>query len=332
MQSSASPSVRHADLGATGELDPDVRAVLQMIAKARRPHYPSMNPVDARAHYERAAPILDIAPCPVHRVEQIVIPGVDGYEVPVRMYLPREPSWAHPLPALVFMHGGGFTVGSSETVDAIARMFCDRVECAVLSVDYRLAPEHKFPAAFEDAFAVLRWAHEHAHAHGLDPDRLAVGGDSAGGTLAAACAIAARDAGLPLALQLLIYPGTCAHQDTASHFAYGDAHLLTRETILWFFDQYIGQPADREDWRFAPLLAPSLAGVAPAWIAVAEFDPLVDEGVAYGRALQAAGIPTDIRLYAGMVHTFFNMGGFVANAARAHDDAVAALRAAWRVD
>ena len=142
-------------------------------------------------------------------------------------------------------------------------------------------------------------------------------------------AIAARDDGIRLALQLLIYPGTCAHQDTPSHFAYADGYLLTRETILWFFDQYIGQPADRDDWRFAPLNAPDLQGVAPAWIGVGEFDPLVDEGVAYGRALAAAGVPTDLKLYAGMVHTFFNMGGFVRAALRAHDDAVAALRHAW---
>ena len=149
---------------------------------------------------------------------------------------------------------------------------------------------------------------------------------------AAACALAARDAGLPLSFQLLIYPGTCAHQDTASHFAYADGYLLGRETILWFFDQYIGTPADRDDWRFAPLNAPTLAGLAPAWVGLAEFDALVDEGVDYARKLQAAGVPTELRLYAGMVHTFFNMGGFVRAATRAHDDAVAALRRIWGLD
>ena len=325
----AQASVPHADLGATGMLDPDVSAILEMVAKARRPHYTSMPLDQARAHFERAAPILDIAPCDVHRVETLHIASVDGHPVPTRVYLPHEPSWAQPLPVLVFLHGGGFTVGSPDTVDAVARMLCMRAECAVLSVDYRLAPEHKFPRAFDDAYAVVRWAHAEAHAHGFDPERIAVGGDSAGGTLAAACAIAARDDGIRLALQLLIYPGTCAHQDTPSHFAYADGYLLTRETILWFFDQYIGQPADRDDWRFAPLNAPDLQGVAPAWIGVGEFDPLVDEGVAYGRALAAAGVPTDLNLYAGMVHTFFNMGGFVRAALRAHDDAVAALRHAW---
>lgn len=332
MSASNPPVPPHADLGATGELDPDVRTVLQMVAKARRPHFHTMRAAQARAHYERAAPILDIAPCPVHRVDTLQVPAADGHAVPVRCYWPHEPSWARPLPVLVFMHGGGFTVGSPDTVDAIARMFCMRGECAVLSVDYRLAPEHKFPKAFDDAWAVLRWAHEDAHAHGFDPQRIAVGGDSAGGTLAAACALAARDAGLPLSFQLLIYPGTCAHQDTASHFAYADGYLLGRETILWFFDQYIGTPADRDDWRFAPLNAPTFAGLAPAWVGLAEFDALVDEGVDYARKLQAAGVPTELRLYAGMVHTFFNMGGFVRAATRAHDDAVAALRRIWGLD
>lgn len=322
------PTVRHADLGATGRLDPDVDTVLKLVAKAQRPQYWQMTPAQARLAYARAAPILEIAPQPVHRIENFIVERADGGGVPVRLYLPHEPDWAHPLPTFVFLHGGGFTVGSPDTVDEIARMFCNRAECAVISVDYRLAPEHGFPAAFEDAFAVVRWAANEAHAWGLDAARIAVGGDSAGGTLAAACAIAARDASIGLALQLLIYPGTCAHQDTTTHLAYADGYLLTRATILWFFDQYLKTPADREDWRFAPLLAPSHAGLAPAWIAVAEFDPLVDEGVAYARALAAAGTPTELRLYPGMIHAFFNMGGFVAAARVAHEDAVSALRLA----
>lgn len=319
-------AVRHADVGATGQLDPDVETVLRLVAKAKRPHYWQMTPAQARETYERAAPILEIDPLRVHHVEELAVARADGGSVPVRLYLPREASWAHPLPVLVYLHGGGFTVGSIDTVDAVVRMFCARAECAVVSVDYRLAPEHRFPAAFDDAFSVVRWAATRAHEFGLDTKRVAVGGDSAGGTLAAACAHAARDAGIALALQLLIYPGTCAHQDTGSHFAYADGYLLTRQTILWFFDQYMDVAADRDDWRFAPLAAPSFDRLAPSWIAVAEFDPLVDEGVAYARALAAAGNVVELKFYAGMIHSFFNMGGFIAAARGAHADAVAALQ------
>jgi acetyl esterase len=201
--------------------------------------------------------------------------------------------------------------------------------CAVLCIDYRLAPEHKFPAAFDDAWSALTWLFEAAAALGIDDARIAVGGDSAGGTLAAACAIAARDAGLKLAMQWLVYPGVCAHQDTDSHLRLAEGYLLTRKTILWFFEQYIGDANDRTDWRFAPLNAASLKGLAPAWLAVAEFDPLVDEGVAYARRLESEGCKVDLEFYPGMVHAFFNMGGFVPSTLKAHGDGVTALKRAF---
>lgn len=327
-----SVTVPHADLGARGVIDPEIQTILDMVAKARRPHYWEMTPQQARAWYAKAAPVLDLPPMPVHHIEDIPITRNDGSDLPARLYLPHAPSWIHPTPVLVFFHGGGFTVGSPDTVDAIVRKLCVQAQIAIVSVDYRLAPEHPFPAAFDDAWTAVRWVHGSGHEHGLDPERMAVGGDSAGGTLAAACAIAARDAGIRLALQVLLYPGTCAHQDTPSHFAYAEGMLLTRKTILWFFDQYVQRPQDRENWRFAPLLAESHAHLAPAWVAVAEFDPLVDEGVAYARALQAAGTRTTLTLYPGMVHAFLNMGGMVKMAVRALDDVAHALRRAFHLE
>ncbi|WP_051378488.1 alpha/beta hydrolase [Derxia gummosa] len=321
--------VFHADLGATGHLDPQVAEVLRMVERARHTPYDELGAVKARAAYERSARILDIAPLPVHAVETLALTRRDGGEIGVRLYWPGEPDWTAPLPLLVFLHGGGFTVGSAATHDRIVRRLCTGAGCAVASVEYRLAPEHPFPAAFEDAWDALAHFAAEAGRYGIDPARIAIGGDSAGGTLSAACAIAARDAGLPLALQLLIYPGTDSHQDTESHLRLADGFLLTRKTILWFFGHYLTGESARTDWRFAPLCAPSLGGVAPAWVCVAEFDPLVDEGVAYARRLQAAGVPTELRFYAGMVHNFFAMGGYVAAAKLAHEHAVAALKQAF---
>jgi acetyl esterase len=215
-------------------------------------------------------------------------------------------------------------------------MFARDGQCTVLSVDYRLAPEHKFPTAVEDAFDALSWLHEHAAQFGVDGERLAVGGDSAGGTLATVCAVLARDAGIRLALQLLIYPGTTGYQQTDSHARFADGFLLSGDTIQWFFEQYVRDKSDRDDWRFAPLDgergAPDFRGVAPAWIATAEYDPLSDEGDAYARKLRAFGNEVVLTRYPGMIHEFFKMGGFVRDVVKAHADAAAALRAAFGVE
>ncbi|MFP5407347.1 MAG: alpha/beta hydrolase, partial [Gammaproteobacteria bacterium] len=194
---------------------------------------------------------------------------------------------------------------------------------------YRLAPEHKFPAAADDAFDALAWIRAEAGSLGVDLGRLAVGGDSAGGTLAAACAIHARDRDWPLALQLLIYPGLSPDQQTASHRRLAEGYLLDERTIQWFFEQYLRTPEDRIDWRFAPLLAPDLRGVASAWIAAAEYDPLHDEALDYAQRLREAGVPVELVDYPGLIHSFFQHGGFVPAARRAHADAGAALRRAF---
>ena len=236
------------------------------------------------------------------------------------------------MPLLLYLHGGGFTIGSIDTHDVLCRELARLAGCMVVSLAYRLAPEHRFPTASDDAWDALAWLAAQAEQLGADPARLAVGGDSAGGTLAAVSAIMARDAGLPLALQLLIYPGTTARQDTPSHqtFAYG--LVLEAPAIAWFFDQYVGQGPDREDWRFAPLLAPDADGVAPAWLGLAECDPLVDEGVLYADKLRAAGVPVDLEIYRGVTHEFIKMGRAIPEARRAHADAARALRHAFGME
>jgi acetyl esterase len=317
-------------------LNPKIEQVLEMIAKAKRPAYHDLTPQQARASYEKSAPILEIASAPMFSVEDLAVPTRDGATIRARLYYPVEPLWAEPAPALVYFHGGGFTVGSVDTHDALCRMFARDAQCVVLSVDYRLAPEHKFPTAVNDAFDALTWLSAHAALYGVDPARIAIGGDSAGGTLATVCAVLARDAGVPLALQLLIYPGATGHQQTDSHSRLSDGFLLSGDTIQWFFEQYIRDAGDRHDWRFAPLDgargAPAFGGLAPAWIATAEYDPLSDEGAAYADKLRAAGNGVTLQRYAGMIHEFFKMGGFVPEVANAHADAAAALRAAFAID
>ncbi|MFM0751731.1 alpha/beta hydrolase [Paraburkholderia strydomiana] len=314
-------------------LNPKIEQVLDMIARAKRPKLHEMTAQAARASYEKSAPILEIASAPMFAVEDLRIPTRDGATIRARLYQAAEPSWAEPAPALIYYHGGGFTVGSVDTHDALCRMFARDGKCAVLSVDYRLAPEHKFPTAVNDAFDALVWLHAHAAEFGIDAGRLAVGGDSAGGTLATVCAVLARDAGIALSLQLLIYPGTTGYQETDSHSRLADGFLLSGETIQWFFDQYVREASDRDDWRFAPLDgtrgAPEFGGLAPAWIATAEYDPLSDEGDAYAKKLRDHGNEVTLRRYPGMIHEFFKMGGFVPDVAHAHAEAVAALRRAF---
>ncbi|WP_303230737.1 alpha/beta hydrolase [Comamonas kerstersii] len=302
-----------------------MRDVLRRMARANRPHLHTLTPEQARAAYEAGAGVLEIASKALPRVEDIAIPARDGTQLHARLY---APSTAQPLPVLLYLHGGGFTIGSVATHDTLCRELAFQAGCAVVSLDYRLAPEHKFPTAINDAWDALQWLHQQGQTLGLDSSCMAVGGDSAGGTLAAACALLARDAGLPLQLQLLIYPGTCAHQDTDSHLRYATGLVLEREGIHWFFNHYVRDAADREDWRFAPLLAPDVEGVAPAFFCLAELDPLVDEGVQYADMLRMADVPVELEIYKGVTHEFVKMGRAIAEARQAHADMAAALRAA----
>ena len=302
--------------------------VLNAMARARRPPMQSMTPNDARAAYERGANVLEIARPGIASAEDHAVPTRDGMQIKARLYRPHHPVEGKPSPAMLFFHGGGFTIGSTETHDILCRQLSVLSGSAVLSVDYRLAPEHKFPTAANDAWDALQWLHANAAALQIDAARLAVGGDSAGGTLAAACAIQARDAGLLLRLQLLFYPGCAAHQDTPSHQQFAEGFVLEETQISWFFNHYVRSRTDRDDWRFAPLNAPDVDGVAPAWIGLAELDPLVDEGVMYGDKLRAAGVHVDLEIYRGVTHEFIKMGRVIPEAIVAHAHAAQALRKA----
>lgn len=301
-------------------LTPAMRSVLQGMARATYPPIHALTPEQARAAYERGANVLELPRAALARVADFTIAARDGQGLPARLYAPGHDR----LPALLYLHGGGYTVGSVATHDVLCRELSRLSGCAVVSLDYRLAPSHRFPTAVHDAWDAVQWLARHAGELGLDASRLAIGGDSAGGTLAAVCAIMARDAGLPLALQLLFYPGTAPGRDAPSHERYGQDLVLDQEHIDWFFDQYI-PPGQRADWRFAPLLADDLEGVAPAWIGLAEYDPVVDDGVAYADKLRSSHVAVDLEIYRGVTHEFIKMGRAIREARQAHADAARAL-------
>ncbi len=314
-------------------LNPAMRSVLERIERAGHVPMHALTPEQARAAYEAGAGVLDIPPHKLPRVEDLGITARDGHTLRARLYAPASDQ---PLPVLLYVHGGGFTVGSIATHEPLCRHLAHLAHCAVVSVNYRLAPDWKFPTAVQDTWDSLAWLRENASALKLDGSKIAVGGDSAGGTLASVTAIAARDAGWPLALQLLFYPGTTGHQDTTSHKTFAQGFLLEEPHISYFFNHYLRGPEDRHDWRFAPLdgvdasgEVRDLEGVAPAWIGLAECDPLVDEGVAYADRLRMAGVPVDLEIYPGVVHGFIQFGRAIKPALTCHNDAARALRQAF---
>lgn len=310
-------------------LTPQMRSVLERMARAGHAPLYTRTPQDARKAYAAGADVLEISKAALPRVEDFTIPTRDGHALPARLYAPATGT---PLPVLLYTHGGGFTIGSIATHDILCRELARLAGCMVVSLDYRLAPEHRFPTATNDAWDALAWLHANAARLRADASRIAVGGDSAGGTLATVSAILARDAGLPLVLQLLIYPGCAAHQDTPSHTRFASGLVLDEPAITWFFGQYVTGREQREDWRFAPLNASDVDGVAPAWIGLAECDPLVDEGVDYADKLRAAGVAVDLEIYRGVTHEFIKMGRAIPEARQAHADAARALRQAFNME
>jgi acetyl esterase len=305
-------------------LTPRMADVLARIRRANRPPFHRLGVPEARDAYLAAAEVLELPRAPLARVEDLHLPAFDGTPLPARLYAPSTAA----LPVLLYLHGGGFVIGSLETHDSLCRQLALRTGAAVVSLAYRLGPEHRFPTAVDDAWAAMRWLAQRGADLGLDGRRLAVGGDSAGGTLAAVSALHARDIGLPLAAQLLITPGTTAHADSASHRDFANGYLLEAEGIAWFFSHYI-EPAQRTDWRFAPLLADEVEGVAPACAILAELDPLVDEGIAYADRLRAAGVPVQLELYRGVTHDFIKLGRTLPEAHEAQGAAAAFLTEAF---
>ncbi len=305
-------------------LDPDAERVLELVRLSGRPPFEEVSPEEAREFFLGARKLFSPEPEPIAEVRDVAPPRAP---VPLRLYRPREGV----LPALVFFHGGGWVVGNLDGYEWLCRHLANAAECAVVSIDYRLAPEHKFPAAVDDAWAATRFVDEEAATFGIDRERLAVGGDSAGGNLAAAVSLIARDQEAPkLRFQLLIYPALDLgmKQDSVRRFAEG--YLLTRATMSWFIDHYLRSAGDAEDPRASPLFASNLEGLPPAYVLTAGFDPLQDEGDAYVRRLAAHGVAVRHRHYEGQIHGFVTMGKVIRAAGPALDEAAAALASALR--
>jgi acetyl esterase len=308
-------------------LDHDAEILLKMIQEANRPTFESVGAVAARDLYMAGRKALSPDPMPIAETRDIAIPGPGG-PIPARLYRSAKNGT---LPVLVFLHGGGWVVGNIDSHEAMCRHLANRAECAVLSVDYRMGPEHKFHAAVEDCFAATVWTAGNAAALGVDPGRLAVGGDSAGGNLAAVVSLLARDKRAPrISCQILIYPATDAAMRHDSVARYAEGYVLTRATMRWFYEQYLRTPDDAADWRVSPLLAPDLSRLPPAYVLTAGYDPLCDEGDAYAARLAAAGVPVTHRRFPGQVHGFVTNGRVIRAAETALDEAAAALKAAWQ--
>lgn len=305
-------------------LDPAVRHLLDLLVVPGEPLLHELTPEQARARSEGRPP-LGLVPEPPVPSSSHTVAGPAG-EVPVRVYRPPA---GGPLAVLVWFHGGGWVLGDLEGADPVCQQLASRVPAVVVSVDYRLAPEHPYPAAVEDAVAATGWAYEHAGELGGDPGRLAVGGDSAGGNLAAVVARRARDeAGPPIAFQLLVYPVTDCTASQPSYVENGEGFMLEAASMRWFFDHYLPDPARRREPDASPLLAPDLTGLPPAHVVTAEHDPLRDEGEAYAGRLAEAGVPVRLHRYEGMIHGFFAMGKVLAPGGTAVEEAAAALRGA----
>lgn len=311
-------------------LDPQAEAILQAVRQAGLPEFWQLTPDQAREQYAQRVKRVEWR-TEVHQVTDRRIEG-PGSAIALRIYRPRANQPGERLPALVFYHGGGWVIGDLETHDTLCRLLCTQADCVVIAVDYRLAPEHKFPAAVEDASAALRWVAAHCDELDLDPARIAVGGDSAGANLATVAALLARDAGgPPLAYQLLIYPATAPEPETPSQHKFAEGYLLTRKTMTWFFGQYQRSGRDAQDFRYAPLVCDDLSGLPPALVLVAGYDPLRDEGMDYARRLVEAGNRVQLTNYEGMVHGFILMGGALDAARRAVAECAQALREGFRL-
>lgn len=308
-------------------LDPQTRTFLDRFALI--PAWYEVPLDEAREQRILAAPTLNGPPEPVRKVEDRNIPGPGG-TLPLRIYTPQGDG---PFPILVYFHGGGWVLSNLETHDMLCRKLTNRAHCIVISVDYRLAPEHKFPAAVEDSYAATNWAAEHAHELNGDPTRLAVGGDSAGGNLSAVTTLLAREQGGPaISFQFLIYPATDHYPASAQRKSFienGEGYFLTNEGMRHFLDHYLESPEQSSDPRFAPLQAKDLSGLPPALVVTAEYDPLRDEGELYAERLQKAGVPVTLRRYDGMIHGFFTMAGVIDQSNKAIDETAEILRQAF---
>lgn len=310
-------------------LDPGARRVLDLIREVGRPPLHTLTPQQARAASAASRPILQPDPPEVALAEDLSCPGPAG-AIRLRRYRGLGADPAAALPCLLFLHGGGWVIGDLDSHDQLCRALANHLGACVIAVDYRLAPEHAFPAAVEDAAAALRFVAAHAARLGVDGARLAVGGDSAGGNLAAVLALMGRDGGLPApGFQLLLYPVTDLMATAPAYERFTEGYPLTAATMRWFIGHYAPDAAQRVDWRGSPLRAASLAGAAPAFVMTCGHDPLVDEGIAYARRLDREGVPVTHLHVADQMHAFLTMGRFIPAADTTLRQAAAALRGHW---
>jgi acetyl esterase len=312
-------------------LDPQAQAVIDLVIKSGRPAYHTLSPKEARQLFRETRPASTPTPPKIGDVKNMTANGPGG-PIPLRVYRPAGVAPDTLLPVLVYFHGGGWVIGDLDTHDVQCRQLTAEAGITVVAVDYRMAPEHKFPAAVDDAWAATRCVATHGPELGVDPTRLAVGGDSAGGNLAAVVALLARDSseGPAIAYQVLIYPVTDVGSESESYRDFADGYLLTRDSMRWFTSHYLKSPEEAEGWRASPLRAKSLAGLPPALVITAGFDPLRDEGAAYAARLSASGVRVDYVCYGGMLHGFLPMGRLLDTAGRATSHVAASLRQALR--
>ena len=309
-------------------MDAGAQKVLDLLRELGRPPLEQSTPAEARENMARGREVFGPDPVDVASIRDIAAPGPAG-EIPLRWYRGHDAP-EQDAPALVYYHGGGWVIGDLESHDRVCRRLANDARCVVVSVDYRLAPEHRYPAAVDDSAAATRWIIEQAASLGIDPKRVAVGGDSAGGNLAAVIALMARDGSLPpVCFQLLIYPATDMGATYPSYERTMSGLLLTTPGMRWFVDLYLNDKREAADWRASPMRAASVAGTAPALVLTAYHDPLCDEGEAYAARLEREGVHVNRVRFGDQIHGFLTMGRFIPAADTMIDIASAALRGAF---
>lgn len=312
-------------------LDPDAQRVLELMKAAGRPAFNSLTPDEARAFFAAGRTVMQPEPAEVAEVRELEARGPNG-PVKLRLYRAMGSAAGAVLPVLVYYHGGGWVLGDLESHDQACRAIANAAGCCVVAVDYRLAPEVKFPGAISDSAAATRWVLANAAALGIDPARAAVGGDSAGGNIAAVMALMARDGYLaPVAFQLLIYPVVDMGMGHESYQRITEGYPLVASTMKWFIDHYLPSPGDVADWRASPLRAASLMGVAPAMVVTCSHDPLCDEAVEYAKRLDREGVAVTHLHYNDQMHGFLTMGKLIRASGALIETMAVALRRGWAV-
>ncbi|MBL6456447.1 alpha/beta hydrolase [Belnapia sp. T6] len=310
-------------------IDPGAQRVLDLIRELGRPPIHTLNPEEARAASAKSRSVLQPEGEAVAEVEDLTCPGPHG-PVRLRRYRAAGTEAAEVLPCLLFLHGGGWVIGDLDSHDQPCRLLANAARCSVIAVDYRMAPEHPYPAAVEDSAAALRWVVANAAQLRIDPAKMAVGGDSAGGNLAAVLAIMGRDGTVPaVGYQMLLYPATDMAGHHPAYERFTEGLILTRDTMRWFIGHYAPDPQRRFEWQASPLRANSLAGTPPAFVMTAGYDPLVDEGAAYARRLEADGVHVTYLYVADQIHAFLTMGRFIPASAMVLRQAALSLRHHW---